>query len=277
MSVTQLLCEGEEHSPDIRVLSKLLAGFCEIKPSGSKHGIGEKIIARREILGQNCVFGILDGDFQRQWKPPTNRPEEWQIKNGSLHLGWRWERKEIENYLIDPEIVKRVVITHSLDLQCYKTELELIKNKIAVYQAARSALSANRIPLYPLPSAFGSKRGKEKHLFPDALSREFCEAELKRIISGYNDKQFISPDHLISSFASLLPEFTDKGVRNRYYLHAFAGKDIFWAMDQWLEKHGFGGASAFKEKILTGIQNTCEDISIWLPEWAKFKEMVSSI
>lgn len=61
MPVAQLLCEGGNNSPDVRLLSKLLSGICEIKPLGGKYGMGAKIIARREAFGQNSVYGILDG------------------------------------------------------------------------------------------------------------------------------------------------------------------------------------------------------------------------
>ena len=61
MPVAQILCEGGGSSPDARVLSRILPGY-EIRPSGSKYGMGDKIVARREIRGADTVFGLLDGD-----------------------------------------------------------------------------------------------------------------------------------------------------------------------------------------------------------------------
>ncbi len=161
MPVSQLLCEGENNSPDVRVLSKLLSGLCEIKPNGGKYGMGVKIIARREVLGKTSVFGILDGDFLKDWQEPENRPAEW--KSGNLeHFGWRWERKEIENYLIDPVVVEKALKNENIDMTGYRTALEDARDRISDYQAAGTALSANRIDFRPLPSSFGKERGKRE-------------------------------------------------------------------------------------------------------------------
>jgi hypothetical protein len=78
MPVSQLLCEGGNNSPDVRVLTKLLAGLCEVKPLGGKYGMGAKIIARCELLGENSVFGLLDGDFIKDWNTPRGEPVEWK-------------------------------------------------------------------------------------------------------------------------------------------------------------------------------------------------------
>jgi hypothetical protein len=137
MPVNILLCEGGPNSPDVRVLVKLLPGRCEIRPMGGKYGMGERIKARREVLGGMVVFGILDGDFLGEWQEPTNAPREWIASDGEI-LGWRWERKEIENYLIDPTIVRRSMETSAADEDQYLQALEDARNRIAVYQAART-------------------------------------------------------------------------------------------------------------------------------------------
>ena len=100
-----LLCEGGVNSPDVRVLSKLLGGRCQLRPHGPRYGMGASIIARRDSIGRNEVFGILDGDFVESWQAPIDRPVEWRSSDGTV-FGWRWERKEIENYLIDPTVVE---------------------------------------------------------------------------------------------------------------------------------------------------------------------------
>lgn len=49
MPVKVLLCEGENNSPDIRVLSRILSGqSITIKAAGGKYGMGSRIIAQRE-------------------------------------------------------------------------------------------------------------------------------------------------------------------------------------------------------------------------------------
>ena len=68
--------------------------------------MGSRIIARREVIGQDSVLGILDGDFIDKWTLPVDRPVDWKSEDDIVFFGWRWERKEIENYLIDPAVVE---------------------------------------------------------------------------------------------------------------------------------------------------------------------------
>src|SRR5437773_741494 len=101
MSVSLLICEGSANSPDARALNRILPGLGAIQPLGGKYGMGDRIKARRDSLGHQTVYGLLDGDFVRDWNAPIRRPKDWIVDSGQTFLGWRWERKEIENYLID--------------------------------------------------------------------------------------------------------------------------------------------------------------------------------
>ena len=92
MPVSLLLCEGGANSPDVRVLKKLVAGRCRVLPLGSKYGMGERIKARREAIGQTTVSGLLDGDFVAEWTAPDNIPRNWVASDGtalpgSVHTG----------------------------------------------------------------------------------------------------------------------------------------------------------------------------------------------
>ncbi len=57
-------------------------------------------------------MGLKDGDFDRDWQAPSDQPRPWTKQLGSRRverIGWTWARKEIENYLIDPEVVARAL------------------------------------------------------------------------------------------------------------------------------------------------------------------------
>lgn len=141
MPVALLYCEGSAGSADIRVLKKILRGPTLI-PAGGKHGMGDRILARREVHGQT-VFGLLDGDFIEHLAEPRNVPSRWETKGDAttVHLGWRWERKEIENYLIDPAIVERTIKAERLTPVHYCEMLERAAGRVAIYEAARTALA----------------------------------------------------------------------------------------------------------------------------------------
>jgi hypothetical protein len=275
MSVALLLCEGVGSSPDVRVLGKLLAGRCEVRPCGGKFGMGDAIKGGREGIGRRTVFGLVDGDFPREWRRMEGKPITWTASDGT-HLGWRWERKEVENYLIDPAIVARALGTDAPEPARYEAALHDAREKLVYYQAARVALSAVRRRFRPLPNSFGRRRGRENHLFPDDTVEGACREGIRRSVQCYNDGQSISADDVNATYDELLPEFRTGGVRHENYLAAFAGKDILWAMDETLRGFGFAGALPFREKILVGMENTSENIGDWLAEWRALQEAVDS-
>ncbi|HIJ82985.1 MAG TPA: hypothetical protein HPQ00_02145, partial [Magnetococcales bacterium] len=208
--------------------------------------MGQKILAKRETpQHKNTVAGILDGDFLKEWKPPEGKPQVWQISENHriFTLGWRWERIEIENYLVDPIVIEKTIGKDRIDLIQYKQALEQARNDIAAYQAARTALSANRRRLKILKSCFGSERGKEKHHFPNDLSTPSCEEGIKNTVASHREEQFINEKDVIESFGHYRKECLPDGIRYQHYLHTFSGKDLFWAMDGWLRKNRFQGAS----------------------------------
>ena len=277
MPVNLLLCEGGPNSPDVRLLSKLLAGQCEVRPMGGKQGMGDRIKARRENLG-NTVYGMLDGDFLTDWEMPRGKPHSWTINenNRTIHLGWRWERKEVENYLIDPEVVHRALGSASPPEDEYKDALDQTRDEIAIYQAARTALSACRRRFSPLPSAFGPKRGREKHPFPDKLDEPACRAGIDQTVQEYADAHVTTPEHAIGRFSAYTQEFQSGADRRNYFLYAFAGKDLLWAMNERLQQWGFAGAWAFRERVLKGVLRASKDIANWLPEWKALLEEIKT-
>ncbi|GDZ92982.1 hypothetical protein PA905_08150 [Planktothrix agardhii CCAP 1459/11A] len=114
MSINILYCEGGNKSPDIRVLTNILSGSCgSIKPAGSKYGLDRQIlfIRQQNLLPSSVVVAVKDRDFDSDDSLPQNTPRNWsaRVNNQTIQVGWSWERKEIENYLIDPEVVSRAL------------------------------------------------------------------------------------------------------------------------------------------------------------------------
>jgi len=272
VSVNVLFCEGAPTSPDARVLAKILAGLCEVRPSGSKYGMGDRILARREAMGQDVVFGLLDGDF-REWAHPNETPDPWQINinNTSIHVGWRWQRKEIENYLIDPRIVDR---TLGIELQGYTQSLDRAALSIATYEAARIALTFVRPRLLPLPNAFGSPHGSDKHPLPDSISDEICLEEIKQLVTTWNANRTVDPQLVEQAFRRILPECVGVGARITNYLTGFAGKDLLWAMENDIGEFSYPSPRIFLEKIMNGIETSNEDVWTWLPEWSALRQEI---
>lgn len=272
MPVNILLCEGGPGSPDIRVLAKLLTGLVEVRAFGGKYGMGNRILSRREALGGDVVFGLLDGDF-KEWSPPTNLPNRWAIDGNKIHIGWRWDRKEIENYLIDPMVVSKTTKT---PISEYKTVLCAAALSIGPYQAARIALSLNRLRFSPMPNLFDKTRGASKHSLPDIFEENVCLEAAKQIVTNWNEGRCVDMGKVESDFNRVLPECAAGGSRCGDYLCGFAGKDLLWAMEEGLKTLGFSSPSLFLEKILSGLEASTEDLASWLPEWSALREQVAN-
>lgn len=275
MPVSLLFCEGGAGSPDMRVLGKLLAGRCEVRPFGGKYGMGNRVKGGREAIQRGSVFGILDRDFPQEWDPPTGTPRPW-IASDDIVLGWRWERREIENYLIDPTVVASALGADAPHRDDYIAALGAARDRLTFYQAARAALSDCRPRRKPLSCSFGGERGREDHPFPDDTSEEACHEGIRGCVEDYNVGQSVTVDEVDSAFDVLKPEFAAGGARYDHYLAAFAGKDILWAMDADIRRFGFDGVLPFREKVLVGIQNSTDDIGDWLPEWKALQQAVDN-
>jgi len=273
--VSLLFCEGNAGSPDARILGKLLAGRCELRPSGGKYGLGSLIKGARATIGKDAVFGILDRDFPDGWGAPIHSPVPW-IASDHVRLGWRWERKEIENYLIDPDVVALALGAQAPPPDDYRCALERARDRLGIYQAARAALSECRRRFSPLSCSFGRARGRDKHPLPDDASEQVCRQGIEECVDAYNSKQSVTVARVSESFAERVPEFAAGGARHAHYLTAFAGKDLLWSLDQDLRDFGFTGVLPFQEKVLMGIQNSADDIGAWLPEWKALQDQVDA-
>jgi hypothetical protein len=223
MPVVKLYCEGNAGSPDVRVLSRLLSvgTTITILPDNSKFGMDGRIQIRRETLPG--AYGIVDRDFAISWQLPTDKPCLWE-KDGQI-LGWNWERKEIENYLLDPIVVQKALGAkktprNSPDL------LETAADLIARYQAARLALVSCQPTRSWLDPKFGKQRGnKYKHIFPESFDDATCQAGITQKVQEYLNQvsSVIDNTMVIQTYQNLLPECLAGGVRRQNFLYAFAG------------------------------------------------------
>jgi hypothetical protein len=275
--VDLLMCEGGANSPDIRVLKKLLAGYCgEIRAMGGKYGMGPKILARREAMGSASVAGLLDGDFLRDWPGRSDSPRSWQTENGGITFGWRWSRKEIENYLIDPTVVSRSLGATAPSPADYLRLLEAAADKICYYQTARTALGNCRRRFSDLPSNWGRPRGRHDHPFPDDVTDTGCQSGIGQVVTDHSVEQTVTSAEVLARYSELLPAFTGSGQRRLDFLWTFAGKDLLVSMDDNLKTYGFASVAVFLERVLLGIEKTSDDIAAWVAEWAALRTGVQS-
>ena len=275
MSVKILYCEGSKDSPDVRVLNNVLKA-CRVKPAGSKYSLAQNIrfIRGQRVSSAPIVAAIKDRDFDDDESSPVNSPQEWLVKDNDrkIPVGWYWERKEIENYLIDPNVVSQALATKAPPIEAYRAALEKSAKTIANYTAARIALSLSRSKkLLPLKNGWGKERGKDRHRFPDRFAESDCRTEIKDIVRQYEREKEITEKTVLETFERVLPSCREGGHRFKHFLTFFSGKDLLFAMESDLMGWQLGSPFKFRERILIGIENSPEDVCSWVPEWHQLR------
>lgn len=276
MPVNVLYCEGIPKGPDTRVLSNVLSDIrTNIKPVGVKYCLERRISGARDTESGIQVAGIRDRDFDNDNSSPAGKPRAWEFE--SKRIGWTWERKEIENYMIDPEVVKRTLKFEDSQAGDYQKALNESAKRIADYTAARTTLSLSEIRSPSIINCWGEKREDNYHFPKDkGLKLEDCRSKLGSIISRY--QKIPGPeetDKMWECFDRLRKECNPGGCRFKYFMTFFAGKDLLYGMRDKLKKFGFDTPRKFCEKILRGMENSSEDVWKWLPEWSELHEIVS--
>ncbi|MBP0020497.1 MAG: hypothetical protein J7647_23450 [Cyanobacteria bacterium SBLK] len=153
-------------------------------------------------------------------------------------LGWFWERKEIENYLLDPDVVSRALGSKAPPIEDYRAALEESARAIADYTAARISLSLTRQPLRPIKNCWGNTGGQ--HPFPNSLTESDCRTGIAEIICQYEQARKIEVEDVLQNFEELLVTCRVGGHRFENFLTFFSGKDMFCAMRSALRGFGLG-------------------------------------
>lgn len=270
MSVTALYCEGNRKSIDIRVIRALLPQGFVVQPLGGKtSSFMNSIIAdRRRSPNLAC---LVDRDFDCRDLPITNQP--LRLEYDSRWVGWVWERKEIENYLIDPVVVRKALGKKAPDHDQYQNALDKAAEDIAAYSAARTALACENFKNY-----WGDEV-REGHLFPPKRGKDYCQVRIAEIVRKYKGDRIVLEEDVQNKFRALLPKFRN-GVRFQNYLHYLSGKDLLYVMRNTLRDFGFENTSknyhpeeVFIERVVTRIEST-EGAWEWLPEWTVLRQLI---
>ncbi len=232
MSINILYCEGGNKSPDIRVLTNILSGVCTVNPARSKYGLDQNIlfIRRAKILAGITIAALRDRDFDDDDSLPISVPRSW-LKNDNdqlIQIGWLWERKEIENYLIDPEVVQLALGSKAPPIDDYRAEIEKSAKTIVDYTAARIALSLPTQSSLLLKNNWGNTGINKKHLFPDYLRESDCRDAIKNIINQYQQSKIIQENDILDRFDQLLLTCRVGGSRFQNFLTFFSGKDLLY-------------------------------------------------
>lgn len=271
MPVALLLCEGEAQSFDVRLLLSILRNAVgEIRPSGGKDGFPNLVRSHRRTTDRTC--GICDGDFPR--KPPgwalATTAQEWSytFENKTVRIGWRWRRKEIENYLLDPDVLQRTYGWSTAKRGEYERHLDRALDQLGEATAARTALTACAPTKNRLSTRIDGRQ--------DAPA---LEKVLRTRAVEYNKGATLNETTLVTSFHDLIPMCTTGGHFRRAGLSFFAGKDIAAQLTcqpgiQKLER-SLKNIDDIGDEVITALSRAPAPHT-WLPEWQSLRDAVEA-
>lgn len=278
MPLNFLYCEGLSGSLDVAILKQICPETCLLKPVGTKRILPQRTLGARDINPGLSVAAIKDRDFDNDDLTITNCPRNWEVTENfkKVQVGWYWERKEIENYLIDPIVANRALGNEAPPDNEYQKALKAAAKKIAYYTAARIALSRFRVSVRPLNNYWGQEKEKGYYFPKDkGLKVEDCRSKINDMVGKYEKNLRVPKATVVERFENLLDDCR-QGERFQNFLIFFSGKDLLWGMQKELQSFGFKSPMVFREKVKQNIEESNEKVWEWLPEWQRLRELVSS-
>lgn len=276
IGVRKLWCEGEdENKLDPKLLRALTQGLkIEVEHDFSRHGMGTKIKARRKI--ESGHYGLIDGDF---YAPSAfdeefdfGKPQIWKSSDDekATFFGWRWSRKEIENYLIDASVLHHCGVITASQAGVLTELTKVVSKGMVLHQALRFTLSHIREKPHVKKRPFPIDTAIT--LFPDNEGIAHAKSLLVKRISEYSEN--IIPvveeaEGLLEQNAELLNNHEE------IWPYIFAGKDLVTALNIACEDNGLPTANALIGEFIERIEKIeGEKIASWLPEWQKLREYI---
>lgn len=278
MPVGQLLCEGADQGPDATLLNALIGSQrVRIKPIGAKYGLGERIVAMRELQNSPItIAAIRDCDFD--FDPPAeDTPGVWYIapNNQRVWLGWHWARVELENYLVDPMVVARTLGLNADQIARYREGFAVAAATLADYTAARYTLSRSRLRGGLMVNRWGVSAGLKDHVLPPQLDAAACEAGIAACLMRYRERLPAEPQ-VMTTYEQARIMYSSVGPRGQRPEIYSSGKDLLCMLSPTLGNIGLGEPGAFRRRMLNAIQNSLEPIWDWLPEWQALHRLLQS-
>lgn len=271
MPLSLLLVEGEDQSADARLVREVLRGLpLTVRPSGGKDGFPNLVQNLRRV--GDTTAGLCDGDFPRapaSWEP-SDDAEEWSYnrQGAPVRLGWRWRRKEIESYLLDPDVLQRTWGWSPAQRAAYVAHLEAVLDKLGPATAARVALTV-----------CVSRRERLETRVDVHMSEVALEQLLRQRAAQYNEAATLDEQRLLQTYRDTLPACAPGGRFRAAGLRFFAGKDICALLCQRAgvrQLHpSLGDVRDLADDVIDAMGRDPAPHT-WLPEWAALRAAVEA-
>jgi hypothetical protein len=269
MPIAKLFVEG---ALEIQILTPILQGSPVPQQGGSKSSLKPR--AATERRENKVVAGYLrDRDFDFDPPADLSRPTVDSMENG-VPFGWRWCRHEMENYLIDPDVVREAMSWSTTDVE---ESLRQAAVKIRSYEVARWTIGSVRRVLPPHFDLKTRPDGLREIDLPPALDATAVNAWASDSIEDHRRPMIAATDAAAvqTSLATLDARFDDAFVADVVnVLLWFSGKDLLAGMADWLITKGVANPGSFRASLRDWIiANPVRAIEL-LPEWNGMIEVV---
>jgi hypothetical protein len=267
--IDKLFVEGNLES---EVLNPILAGNPVLQQGGSKNSLKPR--ARSERRENRVVAGYLrDRDFDFDPPQELSRPTVDSEDDG-LAVGWRWCRHEIENYLIDPLVVRE---TTGWPIPDFEEALRQSARKIRGYEAARWTVGIVRRALPPHYDLKTRPQGLNELEVPQGLDFVEVRAWASINIQGHRERIVAETDPAVveASIEDFYTRFGDDFVADiSNVLLWFSGKDLLAGMADWLATRAISHPGALRASLRDWvIANPMRTLEL-LPEWSGLTQVL---
>jgi hypothetical protein len=236
-----LFCEGDNSSPDRKVLEKLFPNPPIIVPLGGKFGSPayiEGYLKAGRVIQPKYAFLLKDRDFDYPI-PETAQLIDAKPKNGSNgRFFYATYRSAIENYLIDSQLVCNFLVQKGLAITQEEIHSVFKEAALAIkeYSAVRHALGKLRKPLN-LKTTWVKEGSGHLPTLETLMSLELLKKEAHVLISEFEDS---ANSISIEDFDKILKDFKDRFDaesfwQNNEYMIWFHGKDLQKAISHQFE------------------------------------------
>lgn len=274
MPISHLYVEGEIDAVLMNRVVSLMDAPPVVTREGSKNSLRPKVIAERSRPGGlKNVYYLRDRDFDFDVVPGSTEPQQESSANFD-RVGWHWSRHEIENYLLEPRIVKNILPGKTLE----EISDEIVKAAVSIreYAVARWTLgSARRVlpPHYELSTRPFGKRDNEIKV--PSWSVDSCREWVSTSTADYLSKVegSLGAEEIQERYELYQKLFnSSSGTDITWVLYMYPGKDLFASAESWFKSLGFVGAGSMRALIVDWIASNPEQAVSYLPEWAAMLE-----
>jgi hypothetical protein len=269
MSLSKLYVEGKL---DVEIYTKLFASSLAIVKGGSKTSIRPQ--ADNDRRSKIHAGYLRDRDFD--FNPPENMavPTVDSPKQDQP-WGWRLNRHEIENYLIDPIVVNA---KFGVPTEVWQQHLCEAGRKIRWYQVARWVVGHARSNLPPNYKLQTSPEDVDEMRLPQDLneqpSLQWCRDTIREYLARVTGA--LNEECVEAQIVVRRNQFSDELLDDPLHVITWcSGKDLFAALsDAALQVTGTQGAQLLCNVVRNWVMVNPETFLGFFPELAALKQQI---